>query len=363
MILGGCRKRVMPDRNKLSPAYIALAAALLFGASTPAAKLLSGQVHPQLLAGLLYFSSGLGLFLTSIALKTFQGANQHAQLKRSDLPWLSGGIVLGGIVGPLLLMIGLTSTQGAAASLLLNMESVLTALLAWYAFKENFDRRIFLGMVSIVVGGIFLTWQQGGAIPILIGSLSIIGACLCWALDNNLTRHISDSDPMQIAILKGLAAGSVNIGIALFSGSHLPDFLTLIQVSLIGFLGYGVSLVLFIRGLSYLGTARTGAYFSTAPFAGAILSLVFLHETLTINLLAAAGFMAFGVWLHLTESHEHEHSHEEEEHEHMHVHDEHHQHEHDVDIAPGEPHSHWHQHLAITHSHPHYPDTQHRHGH
>jgi len=350
-------------RNKLSPACIALASALLFGASTPAAKLLSGQVDPQLLAGLLYFSSGLGLLLLSVALKIFRGAKTHAHLKQSDLPWLSGAIVSGGIIGPLLLMIGLTSTQAGAASLLLNMESVLTALLAWYAFKENFDRRIFLGMVSIVVGSVFLTWQHGAAIPVSIGSLSIIGACLCWAIDNSLTRHISDSDPMQIAIIKGLVAGSANISIALLSNNHLPGVLTLIQVSLIGFLGYGVSLVLFINSLSYLGTARTGAYFSTAPFAGAILSLVFLHENPTINLLAAAGFMAFGVWLHLTENHEHEHSHEEEEHEHMHVHDEHHQHEHDTDITLGEPHSHWHRHVAITHSHPHYPDTQHRHEH
>lgn len=350
-------------KNKLPPACLALAAALLFGASTPAAKLLIGQIHPQLLAGLFYFGSGLGLLLVSIVSKAFQDRGRQPNLRRSDLPWLAGAIIFGGVSGPLLLMFGLTSTPAVAASLLLNMEAVLTALLAWFAFKENFDRRIFLGMISIVIGGIVLTWLPGAMLSVSVGSLAIVGACFCWALDNNLTRNISDVDPMQIAAIKGLVAGLVNVGIALADGSHLPGSATLLQASLVGFLGYGVSLVLFIKALRYLGTARTGAYFSTAPFAGAILSLLFLHETLTANLLVASAFMAFGVWLHLTENHEHEHSHAEEEHEHMHTHDEHHQHEHDSDVDLSEPHSHWHKHIAMTHAHPHYPDTQHRHTH
>ncbi|MBX9569367.1 MAG: DMT family transporter [Candidatus Obscuribacterales bacterium] len=350
-------------RLVIPPAYYALASALLFGASTPAAKLLIGQVHPQLLAGLLYFGSGLGLLLVGTIFKAFQVGGREPNLRRSDLPWLAGAIVFGGVAGPLLLMTGLTSTPGGAASLLLNMEAVLTALLAWFAFKENYDRRIILGMISIVVGSIVLTWQPGAMHSVSFGSLAIIGACFCWALDNNLTRNISDADPIQIAAIKGLVAGLVNVGIAVVGGSHLPTGLVVLAASLVGFLGYGVSLVLFIKALRYLGTARTGAYFSTAPFAGAVLSLLFLHEPLTVDLLAATSFMAFGVWLHLTELHEHEHSHTEEEHEHLHTHDEHHQHEHDPEIASGEPHSHRHKHVAITHSHPHYPDTQHRHAH
>ncbi|MBX9685255.1 MAG: DMT family transporter [Candidatus Obscuribacterales bacterium] len=312
-------------KKRLAPASIALGAALLFGASTPAAKLLIGQIHPQLLAGLFYLGSGCGLYLWSIGSKAFRPQAQETKLVASDLPWLGGAVLFGGIVGPLLLMIGLAITPAGAASLLLNMEAVFTALLAWFAFKENFDRRIFLGMVSIVIGSMLLAWQPGAVLPLSLGSLAIIGACFCWALDNNLTRNISDADPMQIAAIKGLVAGFVNVGIALLGTvRHLPGTLFLIEAGLVGFLGYGVSLVLFIKALRYLGTARSGAYFSTAPFAGAILSLLFLYEALTVNLLMAAVFMAIGVWLHLTETHEHQHSHVEEEHEHLHSHDEHH---------------------------------------
>lgn len=350
--------------KNLSPAFFALTAAVLFGASTPAAKLLIGHVAPQLLAGLLYLGSGCGLFLWGTGSKMFQHCGQETNLTRSDLPWLGAAILFGGIAGPLLLMTGLSSTPAGNASLLLNIETVFTALLAWFAFKENFDRRIFLGMVSIVAGSIFLTWQSASVFSVSFGSLAIIGACFCWALDNNLTRNISDADPIQIAAIKGLAAGFVNVGIALATGNRLPATQILIEAGLVGFLGYGVSLVLFIKALRYMGTARTGAYFSTAPFAGALLSILFLHEILTVNLLLAAGFMAYGVWLHLTESHEHEHIHVEEEHEHLHWHDDdHHRHEHDAEIASGESHSHWHRHILITHSHPHYPDTHHRHDH
>lgn len=351
-------------KKTVTPATLALGAALLFGASTPAAKLLIGQISPQLLAGLLYLGSGLGLILLfGISSKPSGHSGQEKGLTRSDLPWLGGAILFGGIAGPLLLMSGLAVTPAGTASLLLNLEAVFTALLAWFAFKENFDRRIFLGMLAIVVGSILLTWQLGGAFSLSLGALAIIGACFCWALDNNLTRNVSDADPMQIAGIKGLVAGFVNLGIALGTGSHLPGILLLIKAGIVGFLGYGVSLVLFIKALRYLGTARSGAYFATAPFVGAVLSLLFLHEMVTINLLMAATFMAVGVWLHLTETHEHQHSHPEQEHNHLHSHDEHHQHEHDSEIAFGEPHSHWHKHVSISHSHPHFPDTHHRHEH
>ncbi|MBX9721261.1 MAG: EamA family transporter, partial [Candidatus Obscuribacterales bacterium] len=227
-------------QNTLAPAIVALAAAMLFGASTPAAKLLISQVHPQLLAGLLYLGSGCGLFLCSIGSRTFQRSSQETKLTRSDLPWLSAAILFGGIVGPLLLMTGLASTPAGTASLLLNMEAVFTALLAWFAFKENFDRRIFLGMVSIVVGSVLLTWQPTAVLSVPLGSLAIIGACFCWALDNNLTRRISDSDPMQIAAIKGLVAGLVNVSIAFGLGCHMPNTTTLFEAGAMGFLGYGV---------------------------------------------------------------------------------------------------------------------------
>lgn len=345
------------------PACLALAAALLFGAATPAAKLLIEHVQPQLLAGLLYLGSGMGLLLVSLATKALQRPEQNTKLRRKDIPWLAGAVAFGGIAGPLLMMIGLSTTAAGSASLLLNMEAVFTALIAWFVFKENFDRRIFFGMVAIVFGGILLSWPPGGGLALSVGSLAIVGCCFCWALDNNVTRNISDADPVQIASIKGLVAGLVNCTIALFYGASLPGITTLANAAIVGFLGYGISLVLYIKALRHLGTARTGAYFATAPFVGAILSLLFLHETLTASLLIASVFMALGVWLHLTETHEHKHSHTEVEHEHLHYHDAEHQHQHEPGTESGEPHSHTHKHPAVTHSHPHYPDMDHRHEH
>ena len=342
----------------------ALAAAALFGASTPLSKLLLGSVDPWLLAGLLYLGSGCGLSLWLLLASRLTGKDsKEASLKRADLPWLAGAVLFGGVVGPVLLMLGLAATPAASASLLLNLEGVLTALLAWFVFKENFDRRIALGMALITGGGVLLSWSGDTISEVPWGSLGIAGACLAWGIDNNLTRKISGGNPIQIAAVKGLVAGSVNLALALVIGSHLPGVPTVLAAGAVGLVGYGVSLTFFVLALRHLGTARTGAYFSLAPFVGAALSLLIFQEGLTILFVVAAALMGVGVWLHLTERHEHKHQHEPMEHEHSHVHDEHHQHEHSPDDPPGEPHSHPHKHEALTHSHAHYPDIHHRHEH
>ncbi len=350
-------------KHRLStPVLTAMLAAVLFGASTPATKFLTGQVSSQLLAGVLYLGSGIGLQIFSIFSKT-TGKTQEAKLGKRDIPWLAGAILCGGIAGPLLLMIGINKSTAGSASLLLNLEAVFTALLAWFAFKENFDRRIFAGMIAIVAGSLLLAWRPDSHDLFSSGALPIIAACFCWALDNNLTRNISSADPVQIASLKGLVAGAANTTIALVAGSSLPALQITLLAMLAGLLGYGISLVLFIKSLRSLGTARTSAYFATAPFVGAIISILALDEPITKTFLLAAVLMAIGVWLHVTESHHHEHTHQNLEHEHLHTHDEHHQHEHDPDDPAGETHSHWHRHESITHSHPHYPDLHHRHEH
>ena len=343
----------------------ALLAAALFGASTPFAKALIGQAAPVMLAGLLYLGSGLGLLfwytLRALAARGQQPTN--ARLTRQDLPWLGGAILTGGIAGPVLLMFGLTLTPASSASLLLNMEGVLTALLAWFVFKENFDRRIFLGMVLIVAAGVLLSWQQRPALGVPWGALAIVAACLCWAIDNNLTRKVSASDAVQIAGIKGLVAGSVNLSIALVLGLPWPEASTALIAGVVGFSGYGLSLVLFVLALRHLGTARTGAYFSVAPFAGAAIALVMLGETPDPVFWVAAALMGAGIWLHLTETHAHAHTHVLISHAHGHSHDAHHQHSHDFTWDGKEPHSHPHQHDPLTHSHPHFPDIHHRHRH
>ncbi len=336
--------------------FAALAAALLFGASTPLAKLLLGETSPWLLAGLLYLGSGLGL----AAVLLFRRSPSPPIPGREKLA-LAGAILAGGVIGPLLLMWALARIPASSAALLLNAEAVFTALVAWFAFRENFDRRIALGMVLIVAGAAVLSGaSQAGA---LVPSLAVLGACLAWALDNNLTRKVSLADPRIVAMTKGLVAGATNTALALAAGASLPSAPILGRALLVGWLGYGVSLVLFVVALRELGTARTGAYFATAPFAGAVLAVLALGEPATAALFAAGALMAAGVWLHVTERHTHLHTHEPLEHTHEHEHDEHHRHEHEPPVPPGTRHTHAHRHERLTHEHAHYPDAHHRHEH
>lgn len=335
----------------------ALGAALLFGAGTPLAKWLLDAVDPWLLAGLLYLGSGVGL--------TFYRRLSHApavRLPRNELPWFAGAILAGGIVGPVLLMIGLTGMPASGASLLLNAEGVFTALLAWFVFKENFDRRIALGMLAIVTGAVVLSWPGEARFAGRWPTLAVLGACLAWGVDNNLTRKVSLMDASWIASVKGLVSGAVNLILAFSLGASMPALPNLAGAMVVGLLAYGVSLTLFVVGLHHLGTARTGAYFSVAPFFGALLALL-IGESVTMTLLMSGVLMALGTWLHLTEHHEHGHSHEEMVHNHEHIHDEHHQHEHDYPATPGSKHRHQHRHEPLTHVHPHFPDVHHQHRH
>jgi len=341
----------------------ALGAAALFGASTPLAKLLVGAAPPVLLAGLLYLGSGVGLLGWWLWRRRGGRETREAALTRRDVPWLAGAILSGGVTGPVLLMLGLTHVAATSASLLLNLEGVFTALLAWFVFRENFDRRIAFGMAAIVAGGVLLSWPEEGGGSTSLWALAIAGACLAWAIDNNLTRKIAAGDPVQIAGLKGLVAGFANTGIALALGHAFPSAVVTTAAGVVGLLGYGVSLVLFVLALRHLGSARTGAYFSTAPFIGAALSLVLWREAPGTLFWVAAGLMAAGVWLHLTERHAHRHEHEPLAHAHRHVHDAHHRHDHDFAWDGTEPHTHFHQHAPLVHSHPHYPDIHHRHRH
>lgn len=350
----------MPKAHFSSATFAALGAALLFGGSTPFAKQLIGDISPLLLAGLLYLGSGLGLVLARLIKDrrwNFSG------LSEKEWPWLFGAIGFGGVIAPTLLMFGLIYTSAASASLFLNLEAVLTAVLAWVFFKESTDRRIIFGMLFIVAGGVALAWPKQIIPQNWLGNLSIAGACFCWAIDNNLTRKISSADSLFIAGSKGLIAGLVNISLALAIGLTFPVWPKISYALLVGFLGYGVSLVLFVLALRGLGTARTGAYFSTAPFVGAGIAIIFFHEPTSILFWIAALLMGIGVWIHLTEDHGHIHTHESLYHSHGHIHDEHHRHTHDFPWDGKEPHSHPHQHEVQTHSHRHYPDIHHRHKH
>ena len=243
---------------------LALASALLFGASAPFAKLLLASNDPQLLAGLLYLGAGTGLAIWRAGRAALGLATEEAPLRRGDAPWLAASVVFGGVVGPLFLMLGLVRTSAASGSLLLNLEGLATMTIAWFVFRENVDRKLLLGAASILAGAAVLSWQRQG-MRIEAGGLLIAVACLAWGVDNNLTRKLSSADPVVIALIKGVAAGATNLLLALLLGARLPSIGATGAALVVGFLGVGVSLVLFVRALRDLGSARTGAYFSLAP--------------------------------------------------------------------------------------------------
>ncbi len=386
----------MIDLSSQRYAFLALAAAALFGASTPLAKLLLDDVSPAMLAGLLYLGSGLGLFIASLvrhAWRSTQSGDGTAapgvpadqalfagsQARPAQYAWLGAAILFGGVAAPLALMWGLARTSAAGASLLLNAESVLTTLLAAAFFAERVGGRVWLATAVMLAAGIALASGEGGfdwSGTSSAGALAVVAACFFWALDNNCTRRVAHGNALQIAMLKGLVAGAVNLAIAFALGttqtmgpadgaaSLWPAFNAALMALVLGAFAYGASLVLYVRALRHLGSARTGAHFATAPFVGAAVALA-LGESPGAAFWAALVLMFIAVWLLLTERHMHRHSHARMEHAHEHVHDAHHRHWHE----PGEgaqndqPHTHQHVHEALTHLHPHVPDLHHTHRH
>ncbi|HVW68543.1 MAG TPA: EamA family transporter [Steroidobacteraceae bacterium] len=353
--------------SKHSGAIAALSSALLFGVTTPVAKQLLSDTHPLLIAGLLYLGSGLGVS----ALRMIQDQGwRPTGLTVQDWPWLGLSILLGGIAAPALLMTGLAHADAAVSSLLLNLEVVFTAALAWLVFREPASSRVVVGLAAIFAGGLILVWPSRLASAGFTSSASalpalgaIVTACACWAIDNNVTRKVSAGDARVLAAIKGLVAGATSTTLAFSLGASLPAWSHVLATMALGFLGYGLSLVLFIVGLRQLGTARTGAYFATAPFIGAVVAMLLFGQPSDATFWLAAACMGIGVWLHVSEHHEHEHVHEPMSHSHAHSHDEHHRHEHGFDWDGREPHTHEHRHGWLRHSHAHFPDIHHRHGH
>lgn len=340
-------------------AVLGLLAALSFGVSAPLAKLLLAEVSPQLLAGLLYLGAGLGLGLYRLV----RPNTREAPLARADLPPLLGLVLLGGVCGPLLLMLGLARVSGTAGSLLLNLEAPLTIVLAGVLFGEHLGRRVALAAACIVLGAVVLRVSPGEVVVDGLGVVAIAAACLCWALDNNLTQRLSLKDLFHIVRIKTVAAGAFNTGLALALGASIPDARVVVMALGLGVLSYGISVVLDAYALRMHGAAREAAYFATAPFVGALAAVPLLGERLGGAELAAMALMAAGVVLLLRETHAHEHVHEPMEHEHVHVHDDHHQHDHAPEDPPGEPHAHRHRHERLVHDHSHVPDSHHRHQH
>src|SRR5262249_37566323 len=220
-----------------------------------------GIADPLLLAGLLYLGSGAGLALVKIGGGFVGLGRSEAPLRARDLLWVASIVLFGGILGPALLMWGLALTPAPTGALLLNTAALATVAIAWIVFRENVDRQIFLGAMAILAGAVLLSWPGAASTgpQLSWGSVLIVLACVSWGIDNNLTRKLSAADPLQIATIKGLAAGAVNLALALAGGARWPGPRTVAAAAVVGFFGYGVSLVLFVLGLRHLGAARTGA--------------------------------------------------------------------------------------------------------
>ncbi len=352
-------------RHNISVIKWAILSAILFGLSTPFAKMLTSQVDPIILAGCLYLSSGLGLFIWYFLRKHIKSNKQAkiVSLAASDYPYLAVTVLAGGMIAPTLLMVGLTITPSSTASLLLNFEIVFTFLIAAIIFRESFDTRMISGSVIIIFGGLLLSWPGKVGFSGIWGPICIGLACLAWGIDNNITRQISAGDPIQIAAIKGLVAGFANLMIGFIINRKIPGLGFAISAAIIGLLGYGLSLVFFILSLRHLGTARTSAYFAAAPFIGALASFLILGERLTAQFALAMVLIISGIYMFLSERHAHQHTHRELIHEHSHTHDEHHRHIHDEGFDDSNEHVHRHEHREQMHSHPHYPDIHHRHTH
>jgi drug/metabolite transporter (DMT)-like permease len=346
------------------PVIYVILSAVLFGLSAPFSKLLLGDIPSIMLAGLLYLGGFLGLVSYSLLAKRIQVLNQikAEPMERKDIPWLIGAILAGGVAAPISLMMGLNLISGFSASLLLNLEGICTAIIAVIIFRENAGRQLWLALLCMTAAGVLISWDPAQSKFNILGPLLIVLATFCWGIDNNLTRQISDKNPIQITWIKGLVAGLISLSIALVLGNSIAFSLNILYALILGALSYGISLVLFIQGLKGLGSSRTGTFFSMGPFIGALVSLLIFRNQTEWLMIPAFLFMALGIWLIVVERHAHVHIHSAVTHNHLHKHDDmHHLHTHPQPINGV--HTHEHAHAELKHIHTHWPDTSHRHTH
>jgi drug/metabolite transporter (DMT)-like permease len=343
----------------LRGAALALLAAALFGLSTPLVQRFGLGLGPFSTAALLYAGAA------GVALFQRRGAAAEAPLRRSDAPRLLAMVAAGAVLGPVALAWGLQRTSGASASLLLTLEAVFTAVLAWRWYGEVLDGRVKTAVALLLAGGALLVLDQGlsGQVQ-LLGLLAVAVATVAWGVDNTLSRGVADRDPGQVVLVKAALGAGVTTALALAWGEALPPLRAALALLAVGATGYGLSLRFYLLAQRQFGAARTGSVFAFAPFIGALGAFALGERSASALLLLGGLLMAAGVVVHLLENHAHAHDHEALEHEHAHRHDDgHHAHAHPGANAPSGAHSHWHRHEPGQHSHPHVPDAHHGHRH
>lgn len=342
---------------------LALASALLAGANAPLAKLLLSDTDPLFLAALLYIGCGIGVLFFKILRRFSRNpGTAEAHITRQDLPWLTGATLAGGVAAPIVMLFSLRETPAATASLLLNFEAAATTLIAWLIFKEAISRNAWWALGAITAASIFLSLETDAGWGISIGALGILLACVLWGLDNNFTRNISAKDPLDIVMVKGMAAGTFSLALAMLSGRPLPVLPNTLWALGLGAVSYGLGIVLYVLAQRGLGAARTSALFSASPLTGVLLSLLIFGDASPFKLLGGIPLVMVGTILLVIEQHGHAHTHARVSHSHAHSHDDmHHNHPHEG--LPPERHVHPHEHDQLFHDHPHLPDTHHRHTH
>jgi len=342
---------------------LAILSALLFGISPVLCKLVIGEMSPILLAGLLYLGSGIGLSFVLIR-QRINIFRETRSISRSHQVKLLGAVLAGGVIAPLCLVFGIKYGRASEVTLLLNLETVATTIIAWLIFKEQVSRYVWGGKALIVLASAFIILKSPEGLVFSGSGILVVSACIFWGIDNNLTRDVDELPATVLAAIKGYGAGLFNIILAYVTGFGTIEVQQVGGALLIGAFSYGVSLVLFIGALRKIGSARSSTYFAIGPFIGVIFSLLLLHEQPPAPFWFAATLMIAGVLCLYRERHEHPHVHEAVTHRHQHTHDqdEHHHHLHD-EKDKTEPHNHSHLHDQLTHSHVHWPDTHHRHIH
>ena len=336
---------------------LALLAAALFGLSTPLVQRFGAGLGPFTTAALLYLGAAV------VALVSRQHASKEAPLTRSDMPRLLAMAATGAVIGPVALAWGLQRTSGASASLMLTLEALFTAVLAWRWYGEAMDKRVTTAMLLLLAGGVLLVLEQGLAGQVqLLGLLAVMVATAAWGVDNTLSRGVAERDPGQVVWVKALLGCVATLTLAWLMGEPLPAWGAALALLSIGASGYGLSLRFYLLAQRAFGAGRTGSVFAFAPFIGVLGAFALGDRSASAFMLAGGALMVWGIVLHLSETHEHEHEHMALEHEHAHTHDDGH-HDHPHEVMPTGPHSHWHQHLPVRHSHPHVPDAHHLHRH
>lgn len=282
--------------NESKAVFYAILAAALYALNAPVSKLLLQNVPPTMMAGFMYLGAGIGMVAMGLVRSRTDHGRQEMRLTKKDLPYTLGMVALD-IAAPIFLMIGLTRTTAANASLLNNFEIVATSIIALLIFKERIGKNLWIAIGLITLSSILLSVEDASSFQFSFGSLFVLAACVCWGLENNCTRCLSKSDPLEIVVIKGVGSGIGAIGIGLIVGESLPVWSDILKILLLGFVAYGLSIYFYVYAQRDLGAAKTSAYYAIAPFIGVLLSFIIFREIPGVLFFIALIIMIAGTWM------------------------------------------------------------------